>query len=70
MCGNRRDKSLWRASFINSMAKACSEAGVPVITGDTKVVEKGKGDGVFITTTGIGMVPDGYASYEILRRLR
>jgi hydrogenase expression/formation protein HypE len=41
------------------MAAASAEAGVPVITGDTKVVEKGKGDGVFITTTGVGVVPEG-----------
>jgi len=34
---------------------------VPVVTGDTKVVERGKGDGVFITTTGIGVVPPGVA---------
>ena len=39
------------------MAAASREAGVPVVTGDTKVVEQGKGDGVFITTTGIGVVP-------------
>ncbi len=45
--------------IIMSMAKAAREANVPVITGDTKVVEKGKGDGVFITTTGIGVVPPG-----------
>ncbi len=32
---------------------------MPVVTGDTKVVEKGKGDGVFITTTGVGVVPEG-----------
>jgi len=44
---------------VESMAAAASEARVPIITGDTKVVEKGKGDGVFITTTGIGMVPEG-----------
>jgi hydrogenase expression/formation protein HypE len=43
------------------MAAAAREAGVPVITGDTKVVEQGKGDGVFITTTGIGTVPEGVA---------
>src|SRR4029453_14385809 len=30
-----------------------------IVTGDTKVVERGKGDGVFITTTGVGVVPDG-----------
>jgi hydrogenase expression/formation protein HypE len=41
------------------MAAASREAGVPIVTGDTKVVERGKGDGVFITTTGVGVVPDG-----------
>jgi len=45
--------------IVESMAKAGSEAGVPVVTGDTKVVEQGKGDGVFITTTGVGVVADG-----------
>ncbi len=45
--------------IVISMAKAARDAGVPVVTGDTKVVERGKGDGVFITTTGVGVVPDG-----------
>lgn len=45
--------------IVDSMAIASREAGVPVITGDTKVVERGKGDGVFITTTGVGVVPEG-----------
>lgn len=45
--------------IIISMAKASRLAGVPVVTGDTKVVEFGKGDGVFITTTGIGIIPEG-----------
>ena len=45
--------------IVLSMAAAAREAGVPVVTGDTKVVERGKGDGVFITTTGIGVVPPG-----------
>jgi hydrogenase expression/formation protein HypE len=45
--------------IVKSMAQASQEAGVPVVTGDTKVVEKGKGDGVFITTTGIGVVREG-----------
>jgi hydrogenase expression/formation protein HypE len=36
-----------------------AEAGVAIVTGDTKVVERGKADGVFITTTGIGVVPPG-----------
>lgn len=39
---------------VNSMAQAAKEAGVPIVTGDTKVVEQGKGDGVFISTTGLG----------------
>lgn len=42
-----------------SMGEASRRAGVPIVTGDTKVVEKGKADGVFITTTGVGMVPEG-----------
>ena len=45
--------------IVVSMAGASRDAEVPVITGDTKVVERGKGDGVFITTTGVGAVPDG-----------
>lgn len=44
---------------VNSMRLAAAEAGVQVVTGDTKVVEKGKGDGLFINTTGIGIVPEG-----------
>jgi hydrogenase expression/formation protein HypE len=44
---------------VNSMHQAAAAAGVQVVTGDTKVVEKGKGDGLFINTTGIGVVPDG-----------
>ncbi|MCR9138165.1 MAG: hydrogenase expression/formation protein HypE [Alphaproteobacteria bacterium] len=47
--------------IVISMAEAAREAGVPVIAGDTKVVEKGKGDGVFITTAGIGVVPENVA---------
>lgn len=45
--------------IVISMAEAATDAGVPIVTGDTKVVETGKGDGVFITTTGLGVVPDG-----------
>jgi hydrogenase expression/formation protein HypE len=44
---------------VSSLQGAAEEAGVQVITGDTKVVEKGKGDGLFINTTGIGIVPHG-----------
>jgi hydrogenase expression/formation protein HypE len=45
--------------IVISMAQAANNAGVPVVTGDTKVVERGKGDGVFINTTGVGVVPEG-----------
>lgn len=45
--------------IVVSMAQAANSAEVPVVTGDTKVVERGKGDGVFITTTGVGVVPEG-----------
>jgi len=47
------------ARIVESMAQAARTAGVPVVTGDTKVVERGKGDGVFITTTAVGVLPDG-----------
>jgi hydrogenase expression/formation protein HypE len=42
-----------------SMGRAANEIPVEIVTGDTKVVEKGSGDGVFINTTGIGLVPEG-----------
>ena len=45
--------------IADSMARAASIAGVTIVTGDTKVVERGSGDGVYITTTGIGIVPPG-----------
>jgi hydrogenase expression/formation protein HypE len=45
--------------IVESMAHAAREAGVAIVTGDTKVVEKGKGDGVFIATTGVGALPAG-----------
>ena len=45
--------------IVRSMALAAAEAGVQVVTGDTKVVERGKGDGVFINTTGVGRLADG-----------
>ncbi|MEI7762644.1 MAG: hydrogenase expression/formation protein HypE [Comamonadaceae bacterium] len=47
------------ARIVESMAEAARTAGVPVVTGDTKVVERGKGDGVFITTTAVGVLPEG-----------
>ena len=45
--------------IIESMARTAHEAGVQIVTGDTKVVEKGHGDGLYITTTGFGEVIPG-----------
>jgi hydrogenase expression/formation protein HypE len=42
--------------IANSMARACRQAGVQLVTGDTKVVGKGQGDGVYINTSGIGVI--------------
>jgi hydrogenase expression/formation protein HypE len=45
--------------IARSMGEASRKAGVPIITGDTKVVERGKADGVFISTAGVGVAPPG-----------
>jgi hydrogenase expression/formation protein HypE len=45
--------------IVHSMGEAAGAAGVEIVTGDTKVVDRGKGDGVFINTAGIGLVPPG-----------
>lgn len=45
--------------IVESMARAAKAAGVAIVTGDTKVVDRGHGDGVFITTTGVGVLADG-----------
>ena len=45
--------------IADSMAEAARAAGVRIVTGDTKVVERGKADGVFIATAGVGVVPEG-----------
>ncbi|KZL16265.1 Hydrogenase expression/formation protein HypE [Pseudovibrio axinellae] len=47
-------ETLWRV--VQSMRKAADAAGVLIVTGDTKVVERGHGDGIYINTTGIGCV--------------
>ncbi|MBL9089524.1 MAG: hydrogenase expression/formation protein HypE [Planctomycetia bacterium] len=44
---------------VASMRDAALRVGVPIVTGDTKVVDRGKGDGVYVNTAGIGVVPDG-----------
>lgn len=48
---------LWR--IVQSMQQAAQAVGVPIVTGDTKVVDRGKGDGIFINTAGIGLIPAG-----------
>ncbi|MFC2064063.1 hydrogenase expression/formation protein HypE [Chloroflexota bacterium] len=45
--------------IVSSMAAACKTTGVNIAAGDTKVVNKGHGDGIFINTSGIGIIPDG-----------
>jgi hydrogenase expression/formation protein HypE len=46
-------------AVVASMANACRRAGVELVTGDTKVVERGGADGLFVTTSGIGLVAVG-----------
>ncbi len=46
-------------TVVASMADACERAGVALVTGDTKVVERGSADGLFVITSGVGLVPDG-----------
>ena len=47
-------ETLWAVTA--SMAKAAGEAGVPIVTGDTKVVDRGRGDGLYVNTAGVGLV--------------
>ena len=50
-------ETLWR--IVQSIKHAAERSGVQIVTGDTKVVDKGKGDGIFINTSGVGVVPEG-----------
>jgi hydrogenase expression/formation protein HypE len=56
------------APLVASMKVAADRCGVRLVTGDTKVVDRGKADGVFITTAGIGLIPDGVEVHP--RRVR
>jgi len=47
------------ARVVGSMREAADAAGVKLVTGDTKVVDRGKADGIFINTSGIGVIPEG-----------
>ncbi len=49
--------TLWQ--IVQSMQAAAASVGVSIVTGDTKVVDRGKGDGIYINTTGIGQIPPG-----------
>jgi len=50
-------EDFWKV--VSSMREAATEAGVSLVTGDTKVVDRGKADKIFINTSGIGLVPEG-----------
>jgi len=54
-------------AIVTAMRDAAREAGVAIVTGDTKVVERGKGDGMFITTAGVGVVEHTAAAPERVR---
>jgi hydrogenase expression/formation protein HypE len=59
-------EELWRV--LCSMRDAAASAGVALVTGDTKVVDRGKGDGIFINTSGIGTIPQGVSIDPCLAR--
>ena len=53
---------------VADMAEAAASAGVPIVTGDTKVVDHGAADGMYISTSGIGLIPEGRAlSADLVR---
>lgn len=53
--------------IAKSMGDSCNETGVKIITGDTKVVEKGSIDGIFINTSGIGIIQNEYERKSIIK---
>ncbi|HXV27746.1 MAG TPA: hydrogenase expression/formation protein HypE [bacterium] len=52
-------ETLWK--IVQSMKAAAEKSGIELVTGDTKVVDKGKGDGIFINTSGVGIVEHPFA---------
>lgn len=56
----------WR--ILTSMKKAADTAGVALVTGDTKVIDRGKGDKIFVNTSGIGTIPEGVTIDPTLAR--
>jgi len=56
--------------IIQSMSEEARKAGVTIVTGDTKVVPKGKGDKIFITTSGIGILKPEFSDISLGRRVR
>lgn len=48
------------------MVEAAKKANVQIVTGDTKVVEKGKGNGIFINTTGVGVIRNDFVTRDVL----
>ena len=52
---------------LQSMSRAAADAGVQIVTGDTKVVEKGRGDGIYINTSGIGFKKHALAGKQAIR---
>jgi len=61
-CGLIIEEGFSRTDFdrvIRSLADTAAEAGVQIVTGDTKVVQRGKGDGIFINTSGLGVIEPG-----------
>jgi len=56
------------ARVVGSMREAAAAAGVALVTGDTKVVDRGKADGIFINTSGIGIIPEGVSIAPVRAR--
>ncbi len=56
--------------IVNSMAEEAKKAGIKIVTGDTKVVNRGKCDKIFITTTGIGEIQENYVHIGTAKKVQ